>query len=142
MAMPNRERHDPPGQTSAGPQRPAQQINRPKATFDLTREAEQLRGEAAYQRGDRNAKTLLKDPPLRLVLTVLKAGARMDSHQTEGPVTVHALSGRLRLAVEGEPVELAPGQVLALDADIRHDVAALEESALLLTIGWLPEARG
>jgi quercetin dioxygenase-like cupin family protein len=142
MTALNRERHDPPGQTSASPQRPSQQLSRPRATFDLTHEIDQLRGEEAWQRGDRNAKTLLKDPPLRLVLTLLKADARMDSHQTEAPVTVHVLSGRLRLTMEDGPVELSPSQMVALDAGVRHDVVALEESAFLLTLGWLPETGG
>ncbi len=117
-------------------QRPAHQIGGPLQIFDIAGELEGLRQEAAWRQGDRNAKTLIGEADLRIVLTVLKAGAQMREHRAPGPISVQALAGRLRLHATGETVELAPGQVLALGHNVPHDVEALEDSAFLLTIGW------
>jgi quercetin dioxygenase-like cupin family protein len=106
--------------------------------FNLLEELAQLHGEESWQRGDRNAKTLLKEPQLRLTIIALKSGARLDQHETDGPVTIHTLRGNLRVTVRGDVTMLAPGQLLALEAGAPHAVEALEESAFLLTIGWPP----
>lgn len=130
------QRHEPPGETSASPDRGPQQLAEPTIQLDLSREIRQLHAESSWQRGDRNAKTLVKHPHLHLTLVVLKAGARLDQHQTVGPVAIQPFAGRVRLRVAGEQRELTPGQMLVLGANLPHDVEAVEESALLLTIGW------
>ena len=71
-----------------------------------------------------------------VVLTALKAQARIPEHQTEGRITVHAVSGHLVVHAEGRTFDLRAGAVLALDQGVRHDVEAVEDSAFLLTIAW------
>jgi quercetin dioxygenase-like cupin family protein len=46
------------------------------------------------------------------------------------------LEGHVQLKAAGRTFSLRSGGLLALDRDIAHDVEALEESALLLTIAW------
>ncbi len=135
MSDPQAKGHFPPHETSASPQRPAQRLAGPRLAFDLARELQSLRREESWEQGDRNAKTLVKEPPLRLTLAVLKKGAQLAAHMAEGPVTVQVLEGQLALTVDGEPIELSSGQILAIEPGIRHDVTALDESAFLLTIG-------
>lgn len=129
-------RHEPPGQTTATAQRPAQVLAAPWLSFDLNEELGRLSQEEIWARGDRNGKTLVKEPHLRLTLTLLKAGAWLGQHSTEGPVTIQVIKGRLRVLVDSERVHLSLGQIVALDARVQHDVEALEDSAMLLTIGW------
>ncbi|MGH2355512.1 MAG: hypothetical protein ACRDJN_28215, partial [Chloroflexota bacterium] len=69
-----------PGETSDSPQRPAQQVTGATLTFDLAAELSRLQAEASWQRGDRNAITLVKEPTFRVVLTAMKAGARLQNH--------------------------------------------------------------
>jgi quercetin dioxygenase-like cupin family protein len=126
----------PPRDPSGTAQRPAHSLSGPLQVFDLAAELDRLRQEPSWQGGDRNAKTLIGEADLRIVLTALKAGARLRAHRAPGPVSVQALAGRLRLHAAGETVELTAGRVLALGRDVPHDVEALEESAFLLTIGW------
>ena len=95
-----------------------------------------MQQEAAWQRGDRTAKTLVKHADFRVVLTALKAGAQVARHQAPGRLTIQAVQGRLRIALGGDQVELSAGQLLALDQDLPHDVTALEDSGFLLTIAW------
>jgi len=130
------ERHDPPGATTPGPERPAQQLAGHNLHFALDEELRLLKSESPWQRGDRNGKTLLKEPHLHVTLTALKRGARLDEHKTAGPVTIHALSGRLRFTVEGNDRELGAGDLLAIEPGVPHSVEALEESAFLMTLGW------
>lgn len=104
--------------------------------FDLAAEAEGLKKEDAWRVKGHNARTLIKYEDFRVVLIALKAGARVEEHQTDQHVTVHALSGRLRLRLPNETVDLAAGDLLGLDRAVAHDVEALEDSLLLLSMGW------
>ena len=106
-------------------------------TFDLAAEAEVLMREPTWQAGrGHNAKTLVKHPDFRVVLIVLKAGARMQEHSTDQCVTIHAVSGRLRVHLPGRPLEVTKGSLLALEQTVVHDVEALEDSAFVLSLGW------
>lgn len=129
-------RHDPPGWTTASPERPAQQLTAPALAFDLEQEVKQLRNEPSWLRGDRNAKTLVKEAELRVVLTLMKVGARLPKHETDARFTLQVLSGRLRLRLPDGTAELGRGQLAALDRDMPHEVEAVEESAFLLTLAW------
>ena len=124
----------PAGETSGSRQRPPRQGAGPILAFDLQREQEQLRQEESYRGGDRNAKTLVKEHGLSVVLTIMKQGTRLREHTAPGPISVQTLAGHIRLHAVGDTVELPSGHVVALDADVAHDVEAVEESAFLLTI--------
>jgi len=78
----------------------------------------------------------MKYDDFRVVLTALQAQTRIPEHKTEGRISVHMLSGHIRLNASGRTFDLLPGSLLALDQGARHDIEALEESAFLLTIAW------
>lgn len=107
----------------------------PSMEFDLPAEIQRLKEEATWSTGQ-NAKTLIKYDDFRVVLIALAAEASMPEHKTEGRVTVQVLSGHIRVRALGRTFSLRPGGVVALDHGIAHDVRALEESAMLLTIAW------
>jgi quercetin dioxygenase-like cupin family protein len=117
---------------------PGPRLAAPVSELDLTREIERLRSEPAWQQFDRNAKTLVKNPELRIVLMALKPGARLDQHQALGAISIQVLSGRVRLLLPSERVELTAGELVAVSPTIRHDLEALESSAVLLTIALAP----
>ncbi len=104
--------------------------------FDLAAEAAALKTEDAWRLNGHNARTLAKYENFRVVLIALRTGARVREHQTDQHATVQALSGRLRLHLPGETIDLAAGDLLALDRAVAHDVEALEDSLLLLSMGW------
>ena len=107
----------------------------PFLEFDLTAEVEQLRRETTWNTG-RNARTLVKHHDFRVVLTALQANMRIPEHKTRGRMSIHMLSGHVRLNASGRTFDLRPGSLVALDQGSSHDVEALEESAFLLTIAW------
>jgi quercetin dioxygenase-like cupin family protein len=107
----------------------------PFLEFDLATEVDQLHREITWKTG-RNARTLMKYEDFRVVLTALKAKTRIPEHKTEGRISIHMLSGHIRLNASGRMFDLLPGSLLALDQGAPHDIEALEESAFLLTIAW------
>lgn len=130
-------RHERPlSETAGSPQRPPRQLAEAVLRFDLDAELASLKGEASWQGGDRNARTLVEEPNLRLVLVVMKRGARLRQHHTNGRVTVHTLAGCVRMRLPDRVEELSAGQLLTFDRDLAHDLEALEESAFFLTIAW------
>ena len=109
----------------------------PFLEFDLTTEVTHLSSEATWTTGQ-NARTLVKYDNFRVVVVALQAQARMPEHKTEGRISVHLLSGHIRLNASGRTFDLRPGSLLALDQGVPHGIEALEESAFLLTIARPP----
>lgn len=100
----------------------------------LGEQLERLRREPAWRTGDRNAVTLFKTPAFGLVLLAMKEAARLQEHRTDGSLTIQAVSGRVRVEAAGRRLELEPGEVLVLEPGLEHALAALRESAILLTL--------
>ncbi|MGZ4888628.1 MAG: hypothetical protein ACXWBH_05565, partial [Candidatus Angelobacter sp.] len=107
--------------------------------FNLEEEIRQLQAEPRWQAGH-TAKTIAKYGDFRVVLVVMKAGAQLVRHRTAGRISIQACHGSLRLHFSGdfesETVEVAAGDLFLLDREVAHDVEALTDSALLLTIAW------
>jgi hypothetical protein len=110
--------------------------------IDLDVEARQLRGEQAYEAHGQSAKTLVKHEHFREVLIALKGGRRCHEHRAEESVSVQALDGdvKVHLASEGA-IELHGRSVLVLAPALAHDIEALADSTLLLTLAWTGHRR-
>ena len=112
----------------------------PLLQIDLERELQQLRQEDSWQRETgRSSKTLAKYPDFRIVLILMKSGTRMRQHRAEGRVSIQQLRGHVCIHLPDRKINVSAGQLLVLDCGVLHDVEALEESALLLTISWRRE---
>jgi quercetin dioxygenase-like cupin family protein len=123
-----------PRATADSPRRSANPLVGPVLSFDLAQEIAVLQQEASWQRGDRNARTLVQEPNLRIVLTVLKGGARIHEHKTDRPVMIQTLRGYVRVESPDETIDLLAGRLMTLQPDVPHDLEAIELSAFLLTI--------
>lgn len=122
-------KHEPHTRPHTGP------MAAPFLEFDLQAELHRLRAETTWSTGH-NARTLVKYDDFRVVLIALSAHARMPEHKTEGRISVHVLAGHIQVKAGGRTFNLRPGGLLALDRGLAHDVEAVEESVLLLTIAW------
>ena len=112
----------------------------PLLQIDLERELQQLRQEDSWQRETgRSSKTLAKYPDFRIVLILMKSGTRMRQHRAEGRISIQQLKGQVCIHLADRKVNVSAGHLLVLDCGVLHDVEALEESALLLTISWRRE---
>lgn len=103
--------------------------------FDLRAEIDRLHAEATWSTGH-NARTLVKYDDFRVVLIAVAAQARIPEHKAEGRIAVQVVSGHVQVRASERTFNLRSGGLLALDRGVVHDVHALEESALLLTIAW------
>jgi quercetin dioxygenase-like cupin family protein len=106
------------------------------AHLDLIREADTLRAQEAWSEHGQSAKTLFKYEDLRCVLMALRRGVRIREHQAEGRLSLQCLRGRLVVHMDGRAVSLEPGQLIALERCVPHDVEAVDESDVLITLAW------
>jgi quercetin dioxygenase-like cupin family protein len=111
-------------------------LTAPLMNFNLVQEIAQLHDEEAWLRTGRNSKTLAKQPDFRIVLIALQKGGHLEEHSADARISIHTLSGHVKLQLPGQTVDLPDGHLLVLDRALEHDLEALEESAILLTISW------
>jgi quercetin dioxygenase-like cupin family protein len=112
----------------------------PLLQIDLDQELQQLRREESWRRETgRSSKTLARYPDFRIVLILMKSGTRMRQHKAEGRISTQQLKGKVCIHLAERKVTVSAGHLLVLDCGVLHDVEALEESALLLTISWRKE---
>jgi quercetin dioxygenase-like cupin family protein len=109
-------------------------LEAPLRILRLDDQIAEVQQEPAWQHGERAGRTLVKEGGLSAVLTVMRAGTDLPEHHTEGPVTIHCLSGRIELSAGGRSAEIGPGELAALDSDVRHSLKALTDSAFLITL--------
>jgi quercetin dioxygenase-like cupin family protein len=111
-------------------------MDEPVMTFDLLAILADLKQEPTWRTARRNAVTLLKHPGLRVVLIALRGGSadEIAPHQTDSPVTIQALEGRIAVRTDATEVVLSAGQLLTLHPGLKHSVGAEHESAFLLTL--------
>lgn len=107
----------------------------PVLDLDLATMVEQLWHDGMWSDG-RNSRTLVKHGDFRMILTVMKAGAHLRRHHARGTVLIQVLSGHIRARIMDETVDAPVGHALSLDPNLEHEVEAVDESALLITIAW------
>jgi quercetin dioxygenase-like cupin family protein len=112
-------------------------LSAPMMIYDLEPLLRELRQDESYRRSGRLGRTLTKAGRLRLTLVALNAGIEVGTHQAESPMTIQLLEGRLSFRVGDQDHELKAGQVLFFGPGEAHDIRAVEESALLLTLSAL-----
>lgn len=139
----------PYGETSGSDSRGSRPMMEPLMVFTLGDEIERLRSEGPWTDGDRNSRMLAKDVDFRVLLSVLREGARLDEQDGDARASIHLLTGRAVLRLGGgsvldgtEEAELAAGDVATVDAGRPWELRATAECALLLTLAWPREKAG
>jgi quercetin dioxygenase-like cupin family protein len=117
-------------------------LSEPMMKIDLQPALAELRADESYRRSGRLGRTLARSGRLRLTLVALNAGIEVGTHHADSPMTIQLLEGRLGFRVEGSDHELRAGQVLFFGPGDAHDIRAMEESALLLTLSAIGDDAG
>lgn len=110
--------------------------------IDLKAELAQLERERAASGLTHTAKTLIKYPSLRVVLIAIGDGGRIPQHDTAGRLTVQTLTGRVRMRAAGRVFDMPAGRLLGLDRAVPHELDAIGDSSVVLTIAWPAEQAG
>lgn len=118
---------------SAGHPLPKKKANMLKSS--LTALARQQLAIAKSASSGRSATTVFggHENVMRQTMIALAAGQQLSEHENPGEATVHVLQGRVRLGSAGNVWEGSPGDLLIVP-DHRHDLEALEDSVVLLTV--------
>jgi quercetin dioxygenase-like cupin family protein len=114
-------------------------LSEPMMIFELEPQIRELRQDESYQRSGRLGRTLARSGRMRLVLVTLNAGVEVGTHQADSPLTIQPIQGRIGFRVHGEEFQLRAGEVLFFEPGEAHDIRALEETALLMTISAIGE---
>ena len=80
------------------------------------------------------SRVLYTDDLIRVVVFAFDAGQELTDHTAAKPAIVQVVSGRIRLDLDGQPVELGEGCWVRMAADLTHAVVALEPAVMLLTL--------
>jgi quercetin dioxygenase-like cupin family protein len=87
---------------------------------------------------DRHGVTLVREGGIVVVLVRLRQGASLNEHSAHGAATVQVLSGHAEVLVRGDTISAPTGRLIAFDAQVPHEVRALEDTTLLLTLSAQP----
>jgi quercetin dioxygenase-like cupin family protein len=103
--------------------------------LSLVATARELSRKAAESGSGRASRTVYggHEHTLRQTVITLNAGQSLAEHENPGEATVHVLSGRVRLTGARTSWEGRSGDLIAVPQE-RHSLAALEDSAVLLTV--------
>jgi quercetin dioxygenase-like cupin family protein len=115
-------------------QHPTARFDAPQHQFDLDAVAARLKQEPRAGEGGRRQETLYKRGPISVALFVFERLTRLPPHRAQGVVTIHVLHGHLQITADGQTHDLRPGGLLVLAPGVVHDVNALDESHMLLTV--------
>ena len=102
--------------------------------LDLPSLIQQIKTEDAWQKNDRNAITIFKTSGMRIVLVAMHAHAEMQTHTTDGNLSVQVLEGIIQFKTPDASLVINKGQLVTLHGGIAHSVLASEESVFMLTI--------
>jgi len=120
-------------------------IDRPLSGDVLIHDLDEERGHAEdpalLARSGRNARTLLKEGPLRVTMIVLAPGGEMPEHHAEGPIIVQPIAGRIRFTALGQTHDVGPGTLLSAGPGVPHAVSSETGGTFLLTV-MQPERQG
>jgi quercetin dioxygenase-like cupin family protein len=106
--------------------------------FSLQAMARELLERARGASGGRAAATVIggHEKALRQTVMAMVKGAALGDHENPGEASVHVLIGRVRLSTGEHSWEGRPGDLLVVP-DSSHNLKALEDSAVLLTVAKL-----
>jgi quercetin dioxygenase-like cupin family protein len=106
------------------------------AVVDVAAIALALLEEAGGSGSGHVARTVVREPDLRIVVMGMRAGATIAEHQARHTAVLQVLRGRVQVTLASGAVEVVAGELLPLAQRAVHDVVAIEPSALVLTLAW------
>jgi len=122
--------------TGGSDSRESRRLAGPALTFDLDRELPRLRQEGDYGINGRNARTLVKEDGLRVVVVAARDGVEVGDAEADGALSVHVLQGHGRFASGQVQARLGEGQIAMVSAGQPWSFVAEEDAGFLLTLAF------
>jgi quercetin dioxygenase-like cupin family protein len=89
---------------------------------------------ARFREEGPNVQVLSDIGTARLVLFAFKAGQQLKEHTTSSQILVQVLRGRITFTAAGNSTRLQAGMVLQVEAQVPHQVVALTQAVILVTM--------
>jgi quercetin dioxygenase-like cupin family protein len=105
---------------------------------DVGAEGVALLTEPEWTAGDRNSRTVFKADSLRIVLTALRAGARLTNVDPDEALAIQPLQGEVAVTVGAQEIAVRSGQIVCVSDGEPWEIRAISESLLVLAVGRLP----
>ncbi|WP_026777436.1 cupin [Polaribacter sp. Hel_I_88] len=79
-------------------------------------------------------KVLFETPFTKEIRIAMHRGTEMKKHKTSFPIVVEIVDGTIDFGVDNEVLNLNKGSIISLDSSVPHDLKALEDSVIRLTL--------
>ncbi len=96
--------------------------------------AAELSVEASSAESGHAARTIVRESDLSVLVTAMRPGAVIANHRAMATAVVQVVRGRIRIEMPEQSLELAAGQIVALERAVAHEVRAIETSAFVVTL--------
>lgn len=106
------------------------------ALLDLPRWIEHLRALPTWHEGDRASSLLLRQPPVRVLLSALRGDAQLGSDGAEETVMMLVLSGAMQMEWRGEMARIGEREVAFVPAGGGWRVTSEAPETVLLCTFW------
>ena len=77
---------------------------------------------------------MIDNEHIKEIRIVFKAGQEMKEHKTKFPIVIQIVEGQIDFGVEGRRVQLPKGSLIALEGNVPHDLKAVEDSIVRLSL--------
>ena len=101
--------------------------------FDLAEAFEALPSESILRHGHIQ-KTLYKHGPMTTAVFSITAGEGLDRHELDGEAIIQVNSGHIEVHTPTATHELTDNQILLLDPKTPHDVKAVKDTNMVMTV--------
>jgi quercetin dioxygenase-like cupin family protein len=95
---------------------------------------ESFYNEIEYDKTRVKTKVIVETSFSKEIRILLMAGQLMKEHKTPFPILIHLLQGHIELGIQGEICSMKSGDIITLEGDISHDLKAIENSVVRLTL--------
>lgn len=93
-----------------------------------------------YKEDSIDSKVILESSFSKEIRILLKSGQQMKEHKAPFPIIVHLLEGKINFGMSGEVHLLEKGAIITLEGNIPHDLTALKDSTVRLTLSKQDDA--
>lgn len=87
-----------------------------------------------YKENNVNVTVILETSFSKEIRIAFKEGQLMKEHKAPFPIVVQVLRGKIDFGTEGSKHQLLAGDIVTLEGNVKHDLLALEESIVRLTL--------
>jgi len=82
-------------------------------------------------------KVLVETSVSKEIRIAMQTGQFMKEHKAPFPIIVQVIQGSINFGVEGEELNLKTGDLIGLEANVPHDLLAIEKSIVRLSLSKL-----